>query len=238
MIPPIPDGSAAAQRHGEDRRSYTLFLAFLDQPAPRLTATAARAGGSRESTCRRLAQKFEWHARAEAFDQEQRQQAARDVRDAATDIATGTAEAARAHVRNLQRRAYNLEPDDIPAKDVAAGIKHLAGVAADLGRYATELDDAAQVVVPELRELAEADPDGAVKRTMADFVVDPKLRPAERIAAARELRGAAADDTAASSVEAVSRLYRLMARLSPDAKAELLAAAEAEDVEIGADAYR
>lgn len=153
QLPPIPEDSAAAQRVDESGTHYAWFLTYLALERPRTSAAVAREIGRHETTVRKRAGQYAWRHRAELWEWERRQEQAADLRGMATQVAAETASAAWAHASNLRSRAYDLDPERIPPREVAPNLKSMSDVALDLGRYVADLEEQAAPVSAESREL-------------------------------------------------------------------------------------
>lgn len=243
LLGAIGDDSPAARRPGEADEDYAWFLDFLAQSRPRTTAAVARQHGKRESTIRKRAARWDWGARAAAWDHEQRAHVADQVSAAVDDVAVNLAESLRAHAQNVQRAVLNADPADIPTRDLASNLRQLGATSADLEALAAETRRSADIAAPALRQVAERDPEGAARRTLADFAVNPAARPADRIGAARSVLGLPEppDDTAAAvdahveiSRRLVGGLTDALADVTPETRSAVLAAvAEALQSEDG-----
>lgn len=189
QLPPIPEDSAAAQRVDESGTHYAWFLTYLALERPRTSAAVAREIGRHETTVRKRAGQYAWRHRAELWEWERRQEQAADLRGMATQVAAETASAAWAHASNLRSRAYDLDPERIPPREVAPNLKSMSDVALDLGRYVADLEEQAAPVSAESRELAEQDPRQAATAQLAQFVTGQQGKAGERLQAARALLG-------------------------------------------------
>lgn len=186
-LPPIPEDSAAARASDENQRHYSWFLTYLALDPPRTTARVARETGRAEGTIRRIAGQNRWRQRAEHWEWERRRHQADQLRAAASEVAAGAIEGATVHLRNLTTAACRLDPERLPPREIAPGLKSMSEVGLDVGRYASELEERAEPPSEELRDLAEADPKAAATRALSDFVVNGQGRPSETNQAARAL---------------------------------------------------